>query len=157
MDIKDIQETVTAVGAGAGVIALVWNGLKEFSARRNRSASLIQPTLKLQGLGDLLTVDYHGAEGHTGYQVTVSCRSPRLLQGQSSKKGPGGSTEILGELQAQPFSQPMTKVREEPGIVRARFRIRGSPARKPIRLTFVVAEGYGARVVARRTLDMSGT
>lgn len=144
------------IGAFTGVAALCWNGVRSRRAAQAQNASRISATLRWFAQREVVTVDFVGAEPHTGYTVTVSCRTPRLLHcGAILDDGNDG---LRMEIEKpQPIHVHMARVEGEPGRVRAMLSVHGHAASQPLKLTFRVSEGYGAREVARRTLPMRMT
>lgn len=141
------------IGAFTGGAALGWNALRSWRTSQVQNASRITASLKSWGVREVVTIDFVGAEPHTGYTVTVSCRTPRLLHGGAIQEDGGGTLRMEIE-EPQPFHVHMFRVEGQPDRVRAMLSVHGFAANKPLKLTFRVSEGYGRRQVARRTLPM---
>lgn len=154
MNWTGLQEAVTALGAGAGVVALAWNGVAEWRSRQAKRSSQITADMTDLAFREMVTVDFSGAERHTSYTLTVSCRRPRALHAQIitiDREGlPDVSTDVV-----QPFSIAMKPLDDQPGVVRAVFVPHGYSRSETLWLTFKIREGFRTRVVARRKLPMT--
>ncbi len=141
------------IGAITGLGALAWNGVRAWRAARMQNQRLIVASITRGGTGDLVTVDFTGAERHTAYRLLVSCRRPRKLQvalvpQERAERWYGAATP-----QTQPALLPMRRVGPSGDIAQVQFTAQGGATSKALRLTLTVQEANG-RVRAKRKLSM---